>query len=282
MKTGLVLEGGAMRGMFTAGVMDVWLENGLPFDGAMGVSAGAVFGCNYKSRQAGRVIRYNVKYCREPRYCSVRSLLKTGDLYGADFCYRLLPEVLDPFDNAAYDANPMAFYAVCTDVETGQAVYHLCEKAGETSLDWFRASASMPLASRMVEIDGRKYLDGGIADSIPLKALEALGYARNVVILTQPEGFQKKPNKALPLIRRVYRKYPRLIETLSRRHEVYNETLTYVRRQEKAGAALVIRPEEKLPIGHVSHKAEELQAVYHMGRRMGEKRLDEVRGFLKS
>ena len=131
-----------------------------------------------------------------------------------------------------------------------------------------RASASMPLASRMVEAEGRRLLDGGIADSIPLKALETLGYARNVVILTQPEGFQKEPNKALPLIRQVYKRYPRLIEALACRHEAYNASLTYVRRQENAGVALVIRPEEKLPIGHVSHKAEELLHTDHKGWNM--------------
>jgi predicted patatin/cPLA2 family phospholipase len=166
-------------------------------------------------------------------------------------------------------------------VQTGEAVYHLCEKAGEASMDWYRASASMPLAARMVEIDGRNYLDGGIADSIPLKAFEQLGYERNVVILTQPEGFQKRPNKLLPLLRRAYRRHPKLVDALARRHEVYNEALAYVKQQETQSKALVIRPEAKLPIGHTCHDPEQLKTVYQMGRETAAKRLDEVRAFLK-
>ena len=146
MKRGLVLEGGAMRGMFSAGAMDVMMEQGISFDGIMGVSAGAVFGCNYKSNQPGRVLRYNLRFCQDPRYCSFRSFLKTGDLYGGEFCYREIPNKLDPFDRAAYRASPMDFYVVAADVETGQAVYRNCLEGGEEDLQWFRASASMPLA----------------------------------------------------------------------------------------------------------------------------------------
>ena len=143
-KTGLVLEGGAMRGMFTCGVIDVLMENGIRFDGAAGISAGAVFGCNYKSRQIGRPVRYNKNYCKDPRYCSDRSLIKTGDLYGADFCYRELPDVLDPFDRETFKNDPMEFYIGATDVKTGKAVYHKCTDGGEDDLLWMRASASMP------------------------------------------------------------------------------------------------------------------------------------------
>ena len=198
--TGLVLEGGAMRGMFTAGVLDVWMEQGLRFDAAVGVSAGAVFGCNLKSRQIGRVLRYNLKYCRDPRYCSLRSLLRTGDLFGAEFCYRTLPEELDPFDKTSYEQDPTVFYVVCTDVETGQPVYHRCDRADTETFAWFRASASMPLASKPVRIDGRSYLDGGIADAIPLRFLTDRGFDRNVVVLTQPRGYEKKKSG----VRKVY------------------------------------------------------------------------------
>ena len=192
MKHGLVLEGGAMRGLFTAGVIDVMMEEGIGFDGAIGVSAGAVFGSNYKSNQPGRVIRYNLRFCQDPRYSSFRSLAKTGDLFGADFCYREIPDHLDPFDREAYESSPMDFYVVATDVHTGKPVYHNCRKGDREDLDWFRASASMPLAARIVEVGGYQLLDGGISDSIPLKYLESVGYDRNVVILTQPMGYEKK------------------------------------------------------------------------------------------
>ena len=194
MKRGLVLEGGGMRGMFTAGVIDVMMEQCIEYDGAVGVSAGAVFGCNYKSRQIGRAIRYNLRFCKDPRYCSVRSLVKTGDLFGTDFCYRQIPNELDPFDVETYRNNPMEFYVVTTDVLTGQPLYHLCPNGDEIDLTWFRASASMPLASNIVEAEGRWMLDGGIVDAIPLKFAEGK-YDRNVVVLTQPTDYIKKKNK---------------------------------------------------------------------------------------
>ena len=192
MKTGLVLEGGAMRGMFTAGVLDILMEHNIDVDGVIGVSAGATFGCNYKSKQIGRTIRYNMKYCNDPRYCSFRSLLKTGDLYGAEFCYHTLPEQLDLFDNETYEASPMEFYMVTTDVNTGEPVYYKCDKFDHEGLEWVRASASMPLVSRIVEVGGRQMLDGGISDSIPLQYFQSIGYNKNLVILTQPRDYVKK------------------------------------------------------------------------------------------
>ncbi|MBQ1860048.1 MAG: patatin family protein, partial [Clostridia bacterium] len=188
MKTALSMEGGAMRGMFTCGVIDVLMENGITFDAAAGISAGAAFGCNFKSRQIGRPIRYNKRYGSDPRYMSFRSLLKTGDLYNADFCYRELPDVLDPFDRKAFRDNPMAFYIGATDVKTGKCVYHLCSDGEETDILWMRASASMPLVSRPVEVDGLLLLDGGITDPVPLDHMQSLGFDRHVVILTQPKG----------------------------------------------------------------------------------------------
>lgn len=280
MKTGLVLEGGAMRGMFTVGITDVLMENGMTFDGLIGVSAGAVFGCNIKSKQPGRAIRYNTKYCRDPRYCSFRSLRKTGDLFGVDFCYRELPQKLDLFDNATYESNPLPFYVVCTDVETGKAVYHLCENDVESDLKWMQASASMPLAARIVEIDGGKYLDGGVADSVPLRYFQSIGYDRNVVILTQPKGYVKGKNKALPLMKRVFKEYPAFLDTIAHRHEVYNETSAYIEEQERLGNTLVIRPAESLPIGRVEHDPEKLRAVYEIGRKVGEEHLEKVKRFL--
>ena len=279
MKKGLVLEGGAMRGLFTAGIIDVMMEHGVEPDGMIGVSAGAAFGCNYKSRQPGRALRYNKRFAKDKRYCSWQSWWKTGDLYNADFGYHVIPTQYDIFDDAAFEQNPMAFYAVCTNVETGQAVYKQLEKAGQLTYDWIRASASMPLASKVVELEGMKVLDGGVADSIPLAYFESIGYERNVVILTQPDGYVKEHNKLMPLMRIALRQYPKMIEAMDKRHLMYNRQLVYVYEAEKAGRALVIRPDEKLPIGHISHNPEEMQRVYDIGREMGERRIEEIKRF---
>jgi len=281
MKSGLILEGGAMRGIFTAGVMDVCMENGIQFDGAVGVSAGAAFGCNYKSRQIGRVIRYNMRFCADKRYSGLHSLITSGNIYNTDFCYREVPLEHDPFDFETYQKDPMEFYVVCTDVETGKPVYKRFEGIPEEGFDWIRASASMPIVSQIVEIDGLKMLDGGISDSVPIKFFEQLGYDRNVVILTQPKNYVKKKNSLIPLMRVMYRKYPKLVETMENRHRVYNETLAYISAKERAGKLLVIRPEEKLQISKIEKDPQKLKQIYDIGRKTAEARLEQIRMFLR-
>lgn len=281
MKKGLVLEGGAMRGMFTAGVMDAMMEAGITYDGAIGVSAGAAFGCNYKSKQIGRVLRYNKRFCADKRYSGIRSLLKTGNVYNTEFCYDIVPTKLDVFDFETYKKNPMEFYVVCTDIETGKPVYHKYTGDEGNGFDWIRASASMPLVSQIVEIDGKKLLDGGIADSIPVKYFESIGYEKNVAVLTQPKEYQKERNKILPLIRRKYKNYPNLCEAMEKRHIMYNRELKYVEQQEKAGKLFVIRPDKPLDISRVEKNPRELQRVYNIGRKTGEKYRKELQEFLK-
>lgn len=270
-----------MRGMFTAGVMDVMMENGIEFDGAVGVSAGAAFGCNYKSRQIGRVIRYNTRFCNDKRYCGLRVLMKTGNIYSTEFCYNEVPTKYDVFDFETYRSNPMDFYVVCTDIVTGEPVYRKYEGMEDDGFDWIRASASMPVVSQIVEIDGLKLLDGGIADSVPVRFFEKEGYDRSVVVLTRPAGYVKKKNSMMPLIRRMYRAYPKLIEAMENRHTVYNETLEYIAEKEKKGELLVIRPDSSLPVGRVEKNPDKLQEAYQIGRKAAEKRLDEIRQYLK-
>ncbi len=281
MKRGLVLEGGAMRGLFTAGITDVMMEAGIEPDGVIGVSAGAAFGCNIKSRQPGRAIRYNTRFANDPRYSGLRSLLKSGDYFNAEFGYHIVPKQYDIFDVETFEQNPMVFIVVCTDVLTGQAVYHRMDRVSFDELEWLRASASMPLASKVVEVGGRKLLDGGVADSIPLEYFEHIGYNRNVVILTQPAGFVKEPNKLMPLMRLGLRRYPKMVEALAMRHEMYNRELEYVRQAEREGRCLVIRPEEKIPIGHISHDPEQMRRVYEIGRKMGERYIDRIKAFYR-
>ena len=281
MKKGLIMEGGAMRGMFTAGVIDVMMENGIAFDGAIGVSAGAAFGCNYKSRQIGRVLRYNTRFCQDKRYGGFRVLLKEGNYYSKSFCYEEVPYRLDLFDFDTYERNPMEFYVVCTDVDTGKAEYHKYESRHDHALEWIRASASMPLVSQMVEIDGRNYLDGALADSIPVRFFESIGYDRNITILTQPQGFRKKPDSLLPLMKLYYRKYPALVRAMCTRHEQYNASLHYIARKEAAGEMLVIRPAEKLPINRTEKDPQKLKAVYEIGRQTALDQLADILLFLQ-
>ncbi len=282
MRTGLVMEGGAMRGMFTCGVTDIFMEQGITFDGAAGISAGAVFGCNLKSGQPGRAIRYNKKYCSDPRYCSIRSLLKTGDLYGADFCYHELPDVLDPFDRKTFRENPMSFYLGATDVATGKVIYHQCTDGGPSDMAWLRASASMPMVSRIVEVDGYRLLDGGIADPVPFRYMRDLGYDKNILILTQPKGYRKSKEKLLPLMHLALRKYPETIRAMAVRHEVYNQQMDEIDREEQEGNILVIRPGEALRIHRTESDPRELERVYQLGRQEALCSLEEIRSFLRA
>ena len=279
MKKGLVLEGGAMRGLWTAGVTDVMMEHDVWPDGLIGVSAGAAFGCNYKSRQVGRAIRYNMRFAKDPRYSGWRSLLRSGDYFNAKFGYHVVPKEYDVFDDAAFDANPMEFIVVCTDVETGQPVYQPLRKATYETYEWIRASASMPLVSRVVQIGPWCLLDGGVSDSIPLEHFERLGYRRNVVILTQPAGYRKEHNRLMPLMRLSLHNYPHMIKAMDERHLMYNRQLDYVAEAERLGRCLVIRPDAKIPIGHISHNPDEMRHVYESGRAVGERYIEQIKAF---
>ena len=281
LKTGLVLEGGAMRGMFTAGVLDVMMENDIKLDGAVGVSAGATFGCNYKSGQIGRTLRYNKRFCSDYRYGSFKSVLKSGDIYEVKLCYEDIPLKYDVFDDEAFQKNPIPFYCVCTDVKTGDPVYHRCETGMGDDLMWIRASASMPLVSRIVEVDGYSLLDGGISDSIPIRFFEQKGYDRNVVVLTQPRDFVKKKNSLLPLIRIMMRKYPEVVNAIAVRHEIYNATTDYIKHREKEEKAFVISPDSPLNVSSIESNPDELQRVYDHGREVMERNLDSLREFIK-
>ena len=282
MKTGLIMEGGAMRGMFTAGVLDVLMENGLVTDGAIGVSAGAVFGCNYKSHQIGRVIRYNTEYCNDKRYASFKNLVKTGNLYSEQFCYHEVPERLDPFDEAAFAASPMDFFVVCTDVKTGEPIYHKCRTGDAEDVRWMEASASMPLAAKIVKIGHYGLLDGGVADSIPVRFFESIGYKRNLIILTQPKGYVKKKNKFLPAIRARYFRSPAFVEAVADRHERYNEITSYISMLEQAGQAYVIRPPIPLEIGAMERDPAQLRRVYETGRAVAQIQVEKIRDFLNA
>lgn len=278
-KTGLVLEGGAMRGMYTAGVLDVFMEHGITFDGVIGVSAGAIMGCSYVSEQIGRSIRYNKKYCRDKRYMSFYSLLITGDLVGNEFCYHELPEKLDLYDNETFKKSKTDFYVTCTNVKTGETEY-IKIKDMTADIDYMRASASMPFVSRIVEKDGMQLLDGGCSDSVPVRAFMDMGYEKNVVVLTRPADYRKKIKKSrLPSV--FYRKYPKFAARLENRSKEYNQMVEDIQTLEKEGKIFVIRPETPLEIGRVSHNVEEIVRVYERGKADGAACLEKMREWLK-
>ena len=282
MKTGLVLEGGAMRGMFTAGVLDVLMEHGLTTDGTIGVSAGAVFGCNFKSHQIGRVIRYNTEYCNDKRYASFKNLVKAGNLYSEQFCYHDIPEKLDPLDYDAFLANPTKLYVGCSNLDTGEAEYLECtDMRKPEDVNKVRASASLPLVSNIVEVDGMKLLDGGVSDSIPIFAFRRMGYRRNIVVLTRPEGYRKGPDKMLRLEAGRYREYPEFVKRCHMRHMYYNKTLDKLEELEKEGDTLIIRPSETIEISRLEKKPEMIEAMYELGVYDAKEKLQQVKKFLR-
>ena len=279
-KTGIVLEGGGMRGMYTCGILDVLMEHHILVDGMVGVSAGIAFGCNYKSGQAGRALRYNQRFAHDKRYSGIGSLLKTGNYYNAWFAYNLVPKHYDVFDYNVFEDSPMECYAVCFDVNSGEAVYQRLDRVNDDFFDWVRASASMPVVSKPVEVGGHLLLDGGLADSIPLEFMVGKGYERNIVILTREEGFRKTAEHGLWLMKPWLRKWPKVLEALKRRPAMYNRQLQIVREQEREGKAFVFRPLKPLNVSRITHDPKEMERVYKQGRDEANQRLDELKRFL--
>ncbi|MCD8098013.1 MAG: patatin family protein [Lachnospiraceae bacterium] len=280
MKTGLVLEGGAMRGIYTAGVLDALMEQEIHVDGVIGVSAGALHGCSYVSGQHGRSIRYYMKYMCNPRFMSIRSLLKTGNLVETEFCYHEIPEKLDVFDWEAFLDSPTDFYVTCSNVETGEPEYILLDQR-EDAIDYMRASASMPLVSEIVEVGGYKLLDGSVTDSVPIAAFRGMGYDRCVVVLTRPAGYRKKPSGAGPG-RVLYRKYPAFVRAMEQRYRKYNETMDEIERMEASGEILVVRPSRDPGIGRMERRPDKVQGVYQLGYRDALEKMKKIRAFLEN
>lgn len=279
-KTGLVLEGGGMRGIYTAGVLDVFLEHGISFDGVIGVSAGAIHGCSFVSGQAGRSIRYYKKYCKDKRFMSFHNMLRTGDMVDEQFCYHELPELLDPYDYEAFNRSKTKFYVTCSNVETGRPEY-LQITDMKKQVDLMRASATLPYVSRIVEHGGMKLLDGGCTDSIPVNAFMKMGYRKNVVVLTRERGYVKEPEHAA-LAGIWYRKYPEFARAMKNRHKTYNNSRKYIRRLEEEGKAFVICPGAPLGIGRTCSDPELLEQIYETGRKDGVRQLGNLEVFLET
>ena len=278
---GLVMEGGGMRGMFTAGVLDVMMEHHIRVDGAIGVSAGAVFGCNYKSGQIGRAIRYNKRFCNDRRFAGFGSWIRTGDLYSKSFAYGEVPQHLDPFDTLAFAKDPMPFYVVATDAKTGSAVYHNCKTGDAEDIEWMRASASIPLASRAVRIGEWELFDGGVADPIPIAKFREIGYKNNIVILTREEQYIKKEIRGKFFLSIFLRKYPALIRQIENRHKIYNQTLAALEKYERDGNVLILRPPQAVRPKLLERDPEVLDTIYRLGRQEAEKNIESIHKFIK-
>lgn len=278
-KVALVLEGGAMRGLYTAGVLDVFMKNNIKVDTIIGVSAGALFGINYKSKQIGRALRYNLKYAQDKRYMGLYSLITTGDVMNRDFCFNKLVYELDPFDIETYNKSKIEFYAVVTNVESGKAEY-IEIKDGAKDLEYLRASGSMPFVSNLVEINGNKYLDGAVADPIPLKKALDMGYEKIIVIQTKPADYSK--TKSWMPYGLVYKKYPEFIKTAKSAYINYNETLDLIRKYEKEGKIIALRPSEKIKMQRVEKNLNKLQAIYDVGVKDCCANLEKIQKYIES
>ena len=277
-KTVFVLEGGAMRGLYSAGVLDVLMQNGVSTDAIYGVSAGALFGINFKSKQIGRAIRYNLKYAHEKNYMSIYSLLTTGNIMNKDFCFNRIVYELDKFDFETFDTSPIDFYAVVTNVETGKPEYmHITD--ARKDLEKLRASGSMPFVSRLVDIDGSKYLDGAISDPIPLQKAIDEGFEKIIVVLTRAEQEPKK-KEHLPY-NLVYGKYPNFIKCAKAQLKKYNETLELVKKLENEGKIVVLRPSKDLKIARVEKNLEKLRAIHQLGINDCNANLSKIKNYLE-
>ena len=261
-KTAFVLEGGAMRGLYTAGVLDVFMKNNIPTDAIYGVSAGALFGINFKSKQIGRAIRYNIKYAHEKNYMGLYSLITTGDIMNKEFCFNKLVNELDKFDFETFNKSPIDFFAVVTNVKTGAPEYIKIANARE-GLEALRASGSMPFVSKFVDVNGSKYLDGAISDPIPLQKALDDGYQKIVVVLTRPEDYRKQ--KSYMPYNLFYKKYPKFVEMAKKQYEVYNNTLDLIQRCENENKIVVLRPSKNLKIARVEKNINKLNAIYDLG-----------------
>ena len=279
MKIGLVLEGGGMRGLFSAGVLDALLElKELSVNGIVGVSSGALFGVNYVSKQKERAVRYNKKYADDKRYMGLYSWITTGNAVNKDFAFYELPYKLDVFDNETFKKAQTDFYVVMTNVESGKPEYVLIEDAF-AQMEYLRATSALPFASKIIEINGKKYLDGGISDSIPIDFCESLGYDKIIAVLTRPEGTYKEDKLGF-LYKLVYRKYPNLVNSLLNMATDYEKVLVKIKDLENKGKIFVVRPPEVLKIGRLEKNRDKIQKVYDTGLNTGLKELDNIVKYL--
>ncbi|MBR6137123.1 MAG: patatin family protein [Bacilli bacterium] len=278
MKTLLVLEGGALRGIYTAGVLDVLLDTDIKIDAIVGVSAGALFGINYVSNQKGRCLRYNLENANNKNYMGFHSLFKTGNIMNEDFCFNKLIYETDPFDFDTFNNSKTKFYCVVTNLETGLPEYKLITDI-KNEMEYLRASGSMPLVSKIVEIDGKKYLDGGVSDSVPLEWALKQGYDKIIIVETRVKDYRKKKSNT-SLFKLKYKSYPNFINTLENRWITYNKTKEDIIKLDR-DKIFVIRPSKLVPIKRIEHDRTRIQEMYDLGVEDAKNSLDDLKIYLK-
>jgi predicted patatin/cPLA2 family phospholipase len=276
--SGLVLEGGGMRGLYTAGVLEYFMEKDLYFPYVIGVSAGACMAGSYLSRQVGRNKEVNLGFAGDKRYLSYQNFLKKRELFGMDFIFDEIPNKLVPFDFETFRNATEQLIIGTTDCETGEPVYFDKNTHGEHLLKLLRASSSLPFVAPSVAYDNRLLLDGGISDPIPIRKAQTDGFQKNVIILTKPEGYYKRPSKLSSYFK--YKQHPKINDLLVSRYKHYNETLAYINKEEEKGSVLVIRPSITLPVGRVEKNRTKLQDLYELGLQDAKKQIDHIEKFL--
>ena len=279
-EAGLVVEGGGMRGVYTAGVLDYFMEKNLYFDDCYGVSAGACHISSYVSKQIGRSIKVTLDYINDKRYCSINSLIKTGDMFGVEMLYDLIPNKLELYDYDTFNKFKGNFYSVVTNCKTGKAEY-IKIKDMKKDIIAVRASSSLPLLSRIVEINGKEYLDGGITDSIPIKKSIKDGHKKNVVILTRDKTYRKSKPKFLSLLKFKYKKYPNLVKAIENRYKIYNETLDFLEEEKAKNKVFIIQPKLPVKISRIEKDKDKLKELYDQGYEDAKELYEDLMKFLE-
>lgn len=279
-EAGLVVEGGGMRGVYTAGVLDYFMEKNLYFDDCYGVSAGACHISSYVSKQIGRSMKVTLDYINDKRYCSINSLIKTGDMFGVEMLYDIIPNKLELYDYETFNKFKGNFYSVVTNCKTGKAEY-IKIKDMKKDIIAVRASSSLPLLSRIVEINGKEYLDGGITDSIPIKKSIKDGHKKNVVILTRDKTYRKSKPKFLSFFKLKYKKYPNLVKAIENRYKMYNETLDFLEEEKAKNEVFIIQPKLPVKISRIEKDKDKLKALYDQGYEDAKELYEDLMKFLE-
>ena len=279
-EAGLVVEGGGMRGVYTAGVLDYFMEKNLYFDDCYGVSAGACHISSYVSKQIGRSMKVTLDYINDKRYCSINSLIKTGDMFGVEMLYDIIPNKLELYDYETFNKFKGNFYSVVTNCKTGKAEY-IKIKDMKKDIIAVRASSSLPLLSRIVEINGKEYLDGGITDSIPIKKSIKDGHKKNVVILTRDKTYRKSKPKFLSLLKFKYKKYPNLVKAIENRYKIYNETLDFLEEEKAKNKVFIIQPKLPVKISRIEKDKDKLKELYDQGYEDAKELYEDLMKFLE-
>ncbi|MGE5628025.1 MAG: patatin-like phospholipase family protein [Solirubrobacterales bacterium] len=266
---GLVLEGGGMRGLYTCGILEYFMEKNLYFKYIIGVSAGACNAVSYISKQRGRNLKINIDYCNNWRYMSIRNFLFKGSYIGMDFLFDEIPNKQVKFDYDTFYNSDCNLLVGVTDCKTGEALYFNKEDCND-KFEALRATSSLPIICPIVKYKGYELLDGGISDSIPIVKSIKDGNKKNIIVLTRDKEYRKKPIEFKNLIKFKYRKYPRLSEALVNRYKVYNDTLDYIEELEAKGEVLVIRPSSKITIGRLDRNPDNLKELFSKGYRDAE------------